>query len=416
MLTTTPRRVIASLFLIATAALALGPSPAAAQAPEPPHVFENMAFLDAKKKAEEEKKILYVNGVVATCQDCLKMDLDVFRNPRVVAWLAENAVCIKIDADAEPGESLRLKLGPYPTHIFLRENELVDRMEGYLSPSEFLSLAKGAERGRTTGERIEEEWRRALRNGFEGNAKVRYEFAQKLLDAKRYDAATEEFVFLWSNVVAIDPRYAKTRHDLAGMAGKIKDLISKHPPARDAFTKLRDELTPKVDPNLGVANISPRDVNDWVALNNMLRDWPTLIAWTDDITANHDNAILEMAGEPLFEALRPRSQWRLMGLIYDDPMVYVEERRRDYADQLGNPTYDSYFIDKIADMYAACLAADRIQDAQRVAAYAIAFKDIPNTRTRLSDRAEIAGIPEDRREVWPSRNDGPSADQGPPAP
>lgn len=336
------------------------------------------------------------------------MDRDVFRNPRVVAWLQKNVVCVRLDAEADAGQAMRLKLGPYPSHVFIKNGELIDRMDGYLTPSEFLNLAKGAARGRTTGERIEDEFNNALRNGADKNADVRYSYAQKLLDAKRYDAATKEFVFLWSNIVSLDPRYAKSRHDMAGMAGKIKELVSKYQPAREAFTKLRNELTPKVDPNLGVDAISVNDLRDWVVLNDILRDWPTVIGWAKDVADNHDHAILEKAGEPLYDVLRTRFQWRLMGLVYSDPYTYLNERKRAYADRLKkNPVIDSYFIEKISNMYAALLAADRVQDAIRVAHYAIDFKDNPATRDRLADAAALAGIPKNLQRVWETADEGP---------
>jgi hypothetical protein len=63
-------------------------------------------------------------------------------------------------------------------------------------------------------------------------------------------------------------------------------------------------------------------------------------------------------------------------------------------------------------MYAALLAADRVQDAVRVANYAIAFKDRPITYKRLTEKAELAGIPEDQRQVWTDK----AALEGPPGP
>jgi hypothetical protein len=356
--------------------------------------------VDAKVQAEREGKILLVFAVRADCAACPAMTEEVFRNPRVVEWLDANAVCFHFDADDEPGEALRFQPGPFPTTIVVRAGNEIDRITEPMAPNDFLRFVKKAAAGRGRVERLVSEYRMMLRAGYERNAQVRYEWANKLLDAKADEAATEEYVFLWNNILDLDANAALTRYNF--MPEKIKNLCARYQPARDAFSEIRDELTPRVDPNASDP-IHTDDLRDWIVLNAILREFDTTVAWAQDVADNHDRALLERGGDQLFDTLVFRFRWDLAGLVYEDPMDFIDLHAAAWGDRLNtHPAIDSYHLENYGEMYAALLAAERYDEAVRVANAAFDFKNEAITERRLIDKAQLAGIDESLQAIWKS--------------
>jgi hypothetical protein len=385
-------------------ALVLGASPPPSASAQP-EVFSRVRLLDAKARAEQEGKILLVVAVREDCAECPGMVEGVFRNPRVLAWLEANAVCFHFDADDEPGEALRFQPGPFPTTIVIRDGHEIDRITAPMNPNEFLRFVTKAAAGRGRVERLVHEYRVVLRSGFDRNAQVRYEWANTLLDAKADEVATEEFLFLWNNILDLDPNAAATRHKF--MPEKIKTLCARYVPAREAFTALRDELTPSVDPTANEA-IDTDDLLDWIVLNSIVRDFDRTVAWAQNVVDHHDRALLEQGGAFLFDTLVFRFSWRLAGLVYEDPMDFIELHAAAWGDRLGSsPVIDSYHLENFGDMYAALLAAERYDEAVRVANAAFDFKYDAITERRLIYKAQLAGIDESLHRIWKSA--GPAA-------
>jgi hypothetical protein len=88
-------------------------------------------------------------------------------------------------------------------------------------------------------------------------AKRRYAEANEHVAAGRLDDATAQFVWLWQNIVAEGPSLVGVR--VSFMANQMQSLARRHPPAREQFLDLREELAPSVDGGAAM----PTDLQDW---------------------------------------------------------------------------------------------------------------------------------------------------------
>jgi len=76
------------------------------------------------------------------------MDRTTWRDEKVVAWLAANAIAVQLDVDEEQDLAAKLNIEAMPTVIALKEGgPEFDRIIGYRRPAEFLTWAEAIARG-----------------------------------------------------------------------------------------------------------------------------------------------------------------------------------------------------------------------------------------------------------------------------
>lgn len=80
------------------------------------------------------------------CHWCKVMDKKTFHDPEVEKYLAENFVCMKVNAeDGQEGQALaqRLQVSGFPTLVIFRFNgQSLGRIEGFRDPAQFLADIK----------------------------------------------------------------------------------------------------------------------------------------------------------------------------------------------------------------------------------------------------------------------------------
>jgi thiol-disulfide isomerase/thioredoxin len=97
------------------------------------------------KKAKAEKKMVLVDVYATWCGPCKKMDAQTYSDPRVLNFIRENFVAVKVDADDDQGQefSKKHKINLLPTLIILdTDGKIVDRMSGFASARELLRELK----------------------------------------------------------------------------------------------------------------------------------------------------------------------------------------------------------------------------------------------------------------------------------
>jgi thiol-disulfide isomerase/thioredoxin len=107
--------------------------------------FETGTWSQVKEKAQQEKKVIFVDVYTSWCIPCKKMTKEVFILPEVGTRFNKDFINFKIDA--EKGEGIELakqyKVGSYPTYLFVNpDGTLVYRSVGSMSAEKFLGEAR----------------------------------------------------------------------------------------------------------------------------------------------------------------------------------------------------------------------------------------------------------------------------------
>jgi thiol-disulfide isomerase/thioredoxin len=284
---------------------------------EKPSVFQPGSFAEAMARAKETGRWLVVDATAEWCGPCKQMDKVTWRDDGVVSWIGEHGAAIQVDVDAEQAVAKQLEIRAMPTVIAFKDGEEKDRVVGFRDPKGLLGWLRGLERGETDLDRVRQE---VAASG--GDMQQRLRFAQTLLQSGRRDEATDELVWLWDNIAQVEPSMTGVR--LSFMARDIETLAAVHPPARERFARIRDELETSPDKRL--------DANarlDWVVLNGTLGDDDRTVAWHDAVKDDAAAApALERCSLHLIELLQKRGRWADIGRLHRDPVAELARHHR----------------------------------------------------------------------------------------
>jgi len=130
--------------------------------------FFHGTWEQAKTKAKEENKTVFIDFYTQWCGPCLNMVKKVFILPEVGSFYNDKFVCLKIDAETKEGAVLakQYAVRSYPTYAFINpENEkIVHRSGGRKSAEDFIALGKSALNPQMTSEYIISEYDSGNRN------------------------------------------------------------------------------------------------------------------------------------------------------------------------------------------------------------------------------------------------------------
>lgn len=233
--------------------------------------------------------------------------------------------------------------------------------------------------------------------GGEENMRARNERAKSLLAEKRYDEATEEFLWLWNNMERIEPSMSGVR--VSFMAGEMEQLVAAHPPARPRFAALRDQAAATADASPSAA--APR--TDWAVLNKVLGDDDRTIAWFDEVKDDPALAsVVERLSVFLEELLKVRGRWADLGRIVRDPLATLDLRhsivrhtdmpmmRRRLGDEAFaqmRATTAALFRRSAAELVTSLRAAGRNDDAAAVRDKALTLDPSDEMKKALEQEA-----------------------------
>ena len=124
--------------------------------------FEEATLSEALALAGERDKVVFVDFFTTWCGPCKKLDQVTWKDERVVAWLAEHTVAVKIDAEEDTQSSGRYEVQAFPSLVFLRpDGSEIDRLVGYLDPEAFLAKAGALLAARGRWKSCARRWRRS---------------------------------------------------------------------------------------------------------------------------------------------------------------------------------------------------------------------------------------------------------------
>ena len=101
-------------------------------------------FRTAIAESAEKNKLVFVDAYTTWCGPCKLMEKSVFIDEKVMGFMNDNFVNLKLDMEHGDGQIIaqRYKVLAYPTFLFLNsEGELVHKGLGYQDADKFLALA-----------------------------------------------------------------------------------------------------------------------------------------------------------------------------------------------------------------------------------------------------------------------------------
>ena len=109
----------------------------------------------AKKQAQTEKKLIFVDLYFTGCMPCAQMDKEVFPDPKVAAVLNADFVTFKSDIlKEEIGKKLCMKYGVtgFPTFLFMSaDGKVIDIAGGFQNVEQFTALLQNAKEAAKKG-------------------------------------------------------------------------------------------------------------------------------------------------------------------------------------------------------------------------------------------------------------------------
>ena len=184
---------------------------------------------EARAASAESKKPLLIDFGAEWCGFCKKLDRETFADERVIRFVSEGFLAVKVDTDKDPAAAKAHRVQALPTIVVLSPaGKEVHRIEGFRPPDLFIEdMKKGAGAAKDL-ERIEAEARKQPANAAAQRAWARAVFASG-------DAA-EAVRILGGAAGAAEPGSP----DLAGIELDLGDIHARggrHAEARAAYEK-----------------------------------------------------------------------------------------------------------------------------------------------------------------------------------
>ena len=220
--------------------------------------------------------------------------------------------------------------------------------------------------------------------------------AAGMVRAGEHEAATRHFLWLWDHMLEHDMSMYGVRSSF--MAGDTAALAAAHPPAREAFAAERDALGGQLED--GPPPEAGEVLSDWIVLNEVVGQSGRTLDWYDD---HADDPVWRQAidrNDYQFEPLLIEAgRYADVARLYPDPLATArqasamlrESRMLDRGNAHFNAQYamadDQRYLDEVATIYAALLAADRDAEAAELMAAAALPSDLPDERPAMLSRA-----------------------------
>lgn len=91
--------------------------------------------------AKQKNKKIYVNFHADWCGYCKKMEKETFVSPKVVAYLNEHFIAVRVNSDKEQATARKYNVRGLPANFFFTEQgEVIGNQPGYLDEKMFLQL------------------------------------------------------------------------------------------------------------------------------------------------------------------------------------------------------------------------------------------------------------------------------------
>ena len=94
-------------------------------------------------RSKSESKKIYLHFYAAWCGACRIMENKTFQDPAVIAYINENFIPIKVNADRERGAAELFKVRALPDNWFIAEDgKPIGHRPGYINPDQLKGILK----------------------------------------------------------------------------------------------------------------------------------------------------------------------------------------------------------------------------------------------------------------------------------
>lgn len=349
----------------------LGLSPAQARPP----MFEPLSLAQAQTKARHAHKYVVADATATWCGPCHMMDETTWVDPQVEQWMRRNAIAVQVDVDADKAVAIGLNISAMPTVVVFSRSDPdheTARKTGYQDPEDLLAWLAAVEKdGGSPAAVAAMRYERFKGKGGVKEVAARLKRGEVELSNKRFDAATEEFVWLWQNMGSEAPEMLAVRD--SELVAAIADLVVQYPPAAEKFNQLRAQAH------------NEHAIFDWMLLNEITGHDDDTVSWFDSVKDDRSKrGMLMDLGPRLPELLIARGRYADAGRLYGDPSAELHARY-EWSRQLtpSAAVSGSRFPKLAAVLYQSLLAAGRNEDAQ------VVFKESLNLENSKAMRDEL---------------------------
>jgi thiol-disulfide isomerase/thioredoxin len=269
-----------------------------------PPIFADLSFEAALEASKRDKKMLLVDASASWCQPCKHMDATTWVDGKVTERIREGAIAIQIDVDEQKELSKKLKIRAMPTVIAFHEGKELDRVVGMRAPPQLLEWMDAIARGETSLDAA-----RAAARAKPNDGQARMAFARMLLEQEKLDEATTEHVDLWTALDA-NPAFGAIKHSF--FKQQVGELVEVHPPAREAFTRLR--------------NVAEPGSLDWLTLNGVLNENERTLSWYESVRGRleTDDKLAQIVEQIVIPIFVDSGRWADAGHAYAHPTKTLE--------------------------------------------------------------------------------------------
>ena len=298
-----------------------------------------------------------------------------------------------------------------PTIIVFKDGKEYDRIVGYKSADELLEWLNGVLQGKHAIDKVIADAGDRNDPAVKINVEARMDLARTLASNKKFDLATEEFLWLWQHMLEHNQGYSGVR--VSFMASDMTKLAEQYEPAKVAFTKLRDAARQKMD-----AGSKNRDVIlDWFVLCEIVGDEDAILAWFDKAKDEKKSAaVISALDYKLFDLLVEHKRWADAGLLNTDPVAKaqrsIDMNKRMAAMNQGDDQFDAEtkamlkesnnerVFNDFAQQYACCLAAEKNDEATDIAKIFLEYQNNTDARVALVKWAMKVNQPREEQLNW----------------
>ena len=354
--------------------------------------WTDLSFKQAKEKSVEEGRIFLAYATASWCPPCQHMERTTWIDPKVAEWFNEHGIAYKFDVDEDRQLAKSLGVRAMPTLFAFREGELFDRVTGARSAEQLIGWLENVKAGRSEMDALRE--RAGNRMDAEGKVDIRdrMNIARMLVEAGDFDDATDEYLWLWDNMLDHQPSMVGVRSSF--MISDMTRLAQRHPPAMEAFRQRRAAYLPAIE-----SGEADRDeLLDWITLAQVVNEGDSVLQWFD--AAKEDakmRRLLPFAGHELRTRLVAEQRWADLALLYPDPVAYasrhletmrVADREVDerFKEEMRRTLYRSTRT-SVSYIYAAMLAVGDEEAAADVAGLLLDADDTAEARQILVSTA-----------------------------
>lgn len=365
--------------------------------------FAKMSFKEACAAAKRDSKVVLIDFYTTWCGPCKRMDKTTWKDKKVIAWMKEKTVALKVDAEEDVELAKKYTIEGYPTIVFIKpDGTEIDRLVGGRDADGFLEDANAALSGKDGVARAKEKLK-----GKENDPSRRMEYGHSLEQKGKYNEALDEYLWCFDHG-ASSAGFGGVR--LSFLLSDIHRLSAKLPRAREELIKRRDkaEATINGKPMSKEEAIRMRSgaMMEFVAINRTFGDdqktlklYDKLIK-QDEIDAVVGRLILREVSEQLVKEKRYADLLKGVG----DPKVFVEQaiaqfeqiqaitkaQVRDQAKEVAS-IMKRNLMEECTPVYESLVGTGQHKQAEWVSSKLIEFDGSAETYIALMNRAIRAG-------------------------